>query len=167
MASEPVIRQARWDDLPAMLEVYAAARAFMAAHGNPHQWGDDGYPQRELLERDIALGQSYVAEGADGQVHGVFLFAPGPDPTYAVIEGGHWPDDGPYGVIHRIAGDGQIRGLLAAAVEFCRRRCPALRIDTHRDNTVMQSALAKQGFVRCGVIRLENGDPRIAYHLFA
>lgn len=157
------VRPAQVFDLPAMLDIYAAARAFMAANGNPHQWGDDGYPRRELLERDIARGQSYVVEGGDGSVHGVFLLAPGPDPTYAVIEDGQWPDDGPYGVIHRIAGDGGVKGLLSLAVAFAETRYPALRIDTHRDNTVMQRAVAKSGFVYCGVIHVEDGSPRLAY----
>ncbi len=159
------IRPARRDDLQAMLGIYAAARDFMARTGNPHQWGDDGYPSRELLEEDIALGRSYVMEGEDGAVHATFMFTPGPDPTYKVIEQGAWPDDGPYGVIHRVAGDGTVKGVLAAAVDFCRSRCPALRIDTHHDNTVMQGAIRKCGFTRCGIIYLANGDPRIAYQL--
>ena len=152
-------------DLEAMVAIYAYARAFMARTGNPHQWGDDGYPKRELLEQDIAQGKSYVIEGEDAHVHAVFFYAPGPDPTYAVIEDGAWLNDRPYGVIHRIAGDGQMRGVLAAAVAFCREQCPEVRIDTHFDNHVMQSALEKQGFQKCGVIHLENGDPRIAYQL--
>lgn len=158
------IRPATMEDLPAMLAVYDDARAFMARTGNPHQWGD-GYPRRELLEEDIALGRSYVMEGDDGAVHGVFYFAPGPDPTYALIEDGAWPDDEPYGVIHRIAGDGQLKGVLAAAVDFCGVRRAHLRIDTHHDNVVMQRALEKSGFTRCGIIHLENGAPRIAYQL--
>lgn len=158
------IRPAAPADLEAMLDIYAAARAFMARTGNPRQWGD-GYPRRELLEQDIAQGHSYVIEGEDGAVHATFFFAPGPDPTYAVIEDGAWPTDRPYGVIHRIAGDGQVRGVLAQAVAFCRAGGVDLRIDTHRDNRVMQSALAKQGFQYCGIIHLGNGDPRLAYHL--
>lgn len=149
-----------------MLAVYAQARTFMARTGNPHQWGD-GHPRRELLEEDIAQGHSYVIEGEDGVVHAAFYFAPGPDPTYAVIEDGAWLEGGPYGVIHRIAGDGQVKGVLAAAVDFCSRLCPELRIDTHHDNHVMQSALEKAGFVRRGIIHLENGDPRIAYQRLA
>lgn len=156
------IRPARAGDLEAMLAVYACARDFMARTGNPRQWAD-GYPKRELLEEDIARGRSYVMEGEDGAVHAVFFYAPGPDPTYAVIEDGAWLNDEPYGVIHRIAGDGQLKGVLSAAVAFCRARCSNLRIDTHHDNVVMQRALEKAGFVRCGVIYLENGDPRIAY----
>ena len=159
------IRLATPHDLEAMVAVYDAARAFMARTGNPHQWGDDGYPARVLLEQDISQGKSYVIEGEDGAVHAVFFYAPGPDPTYEVIEKGAWLNDAPYAVIHRIAGDGQEKGVLAQAVAFCRQRCPNLRMDTHHDNYVMQRALEKQGFQKCGIIYLENGDPRIAYQL--
>lgn len=156
------IRAATAEDLPAILAVYEYARGFMARTGNPHQWGD-GHPRRELVEEDIRRRESYVLTDEQGAVHGVFYFAPGPDPTYAVIRDGAWGDDGPYGVIHRIAGDGQVKGVLAAAVAFCRARCAHLRMDTHHDNRVMQRALEKNGFVRRGIIHLENGDPRIAY----
>lgn len=33
------IRKAAEGDLPRMMEIYAVARRFMAAHGNPNQWG--------------------------------------------------------------------------------------------------------------------------------
>lgn len=156
------IRAAVWKDLETILEIYAQARAFMARTGNPRQWGD-GHPRRELVEEDVRRGESYVVTDDQGEVHGVFYFAPGPDPTYAVIEDGAWLDDGPYGVIHRIAGDGQVKGVLAAAVAFGRTKCASLRMDTHHDNRVMQRALEKNGFTRCGIIYLENGEPRIAY----
>lgn len=160
------IRPAAWEDLETILEIYDRARAFMARTGNPHQWGD-GHPRRELVEEDIRRGENYVITDEQGAVHGVFYFAPGPDPTYAVIEDGAWVDDGPYGVIHRIAGDGQLKGVLAAAVAFGRTQCASLRMDTHHDNQVMQRALEKNGFTRCGIIHLENGEPRIAYQSIA
>ena len=39
-----------------------------------------------------------------------------------------------------------------------------IRIDTHHDNLVMQQVLNKHGFMKCGVIYLKNGNPRLAYH---
>ena len=39
-----------------------------------------------------------------------------------------------------------------------------IRIDTHHDNLVMQKVLNKHGFMKCGVIYLKNGNPRLAYH---
>ena len=38
-------------------------------------------------------------------------------------------------------------------------------IDTHRDNQVMRERILRNGFQECGIIYLENGDPRIAYEL--
>jgi len=154
------VRPAREEDLPRIEEIYAGARAFMAARGNPTQWGTS-HPPRALLERDIAQGNLYVlAEGES--IHGVFAFLLGEDPTYAAIYGGAWHSEGPYGTIHRVAGDGS-GGILAAAVEFAAGRSRYLRIDTHADNTVMQRAIEKQGFRLCGKILTDDGSPRIAY----
>ena len=77
---------------------------------------------------------------------------------------GAWPDDAPYLTIHRLASNGKAHGVAKACFAFCAARGLALRIDTHRDNTVMQDLLRKNGFVYCGVIHLaENGEERLAY----
>ena len=156
-----MIRPAKIFDLPAIENVYTAARAFMRASGNTKQWVN-GYPQRELLESDIANGHLFVIE-EDGAVHAVFAFILGNDPTYNYIEDGHWLNDKPYGTIHRIGGDGTVKGVLAKALAFALKYTDEVRADTHADNRPMQRALAKNGFVRCGVSYLENGDPRVAY----
>ena len=156
------IHAARMEDLPVIERVYAAARAFMRASGNLHQW-TDGYPQRELLEDDIEKGQLFVAEDS-GAIHGVFAFILGKDPTYTYIEDGNWLNDKPYGTIHRIGSDGGVKGLLHQTLRFALGYTDEVRADTHADNRPMQHVLEKNGFVRCGIIYLENGDPRIAYH---
>ena len=157
-----MIRLAQTNDLPAIESIYETARAFMRANGNMHQWVN-GYPQRELLEGDIAGGHLFVIE-ENGVLHGVFAFILGNDPTYDYIENGQWLNDKPYGAIHRIGGDGAVKGILAKALSFALQFTDEVRADTHADNRPMQGALTKAGFVRCGVIYLENGDPRIAYH---
>ena len=53
------IRPATAADLPALAQIYQKARAFMAATGNPRQWGTTN-PPRETLEEDIARGQLFV-----------------------------------------------------------------------------------------------------------
>lgn len=156
------VRLAREQDMPRIEEIYAYARAFMAAHGNPSQWGTT-HPPRQQLEQDIAEGNLYVVTAGD-TIHGVFFFLIGPDPTYFEIENGAWHADRPYGTIHRIAGDGS-GGILHTAVEFGKQRTDYLRIDTHEDNIVMQRAVEKQGFRRCGIIYIADGSPRIAYDL--
>ena len=157
-----MIRTAKENDLPRVLEIYAAARAFMRQNGNPTQW-QGGYPRQETLEQDIALGRLYVAEGENGHLWGCFMLTSGPDETYAVVEGGTWGWDLPYGVIHRVACDGSGRGLVAACVAYASQTYDYLRIDTHHDNLPMQCAVEKAGFVRRGIIYVSDGTPRIAY----
>ncbi len=156
------IRQAAGKDLGRIMEIYAYARKFMAENGNGTQWGNNR-PSQAAVENDIEAGQSFVGVDDKGKIHFVFAFILGKDPTYAVIENGSWLNEKPYGVIHRIAGDGQVHGVLRECVGFCLDRCDNLRIDTHENNKIMQHLLAKNGFVKCGIIYLENGDPRIAY----
>ena len=159
---EYLIRKAEMKDLPRIEAIYAYARRFMAENGNPNQWGNTT-PKTELLLDDISKGDLFVLIH-DDEIHGVFYFFIGPDPTYGVIEDGQWRSDTPYGTIHRIAGDGS-GGVLATAVEFGKQRIRHLRIDTHDDNKIMQRAVAKFGFQRAGIIHLANGSPRIAYDL--
>lgn len=155
------IRAAAPEELEEILALYAGARRYMRAHGNPSQWGST-YPGRELVARDIRSGACRVCT-EDGRLVGVFSFLPGPDPTYAVIEDGSWPDDSPYWVIHRIAVGAHQKGIASACFRWALERCGTLRIDTHADNLPMQKTLLKNGFVRCGIIHVENGSPRIAF----
>lgn len=154
------IRPAKLTDMQDVLKIYEDARAFMVANGNPTQW-HDGYPRQELLETDVALNRLYVVEQGN-RICGVFVFFIGDDPTYAYIEGS-WRSTEPYGVIHRIAGNGG--GIFFAALEFCKSKCSHIRIDTHANNRPMQHVVEKAGFSKRGIIYVEDGSPRIAYDL--
>ena len=156
------IRTAEFEDLARIEEIYAQARAFMTAHGNPTQWGTTE-PPHDLLVADIHRRRLFVVTSG-AAIHGVFYFYIGDDSDYTHIYDGSWRSDSPYGTIHRIAGDGS-GGILKAAVAFCRERISHVRIDTHEDNTVMQSAVSKLGFSRRGIIYIQDGTPRIAYDL--
>ena len=95
---------------------------------------------------------------------GVFAFILGPDPTYRTITDGQWLNDTlPYGTIHRLASAGRQKGVATAVITWCLEHCESLRADTHADNKAMQHLLEKNGFTRCGIIRVEDGTPRIAY----
>ena len=157
------IRAARAGDLAEIMRVYRVAKAYMNSTGNSTQW-KDGYPQKELVKEDISAQKLYVILDED-RICAAFCFSIGPDATYAKIYDGDWKNDCVYGVIHRVASDGTIRGVMKRCVAFCQRQIPNLRIDTHENNLTMQNALQRLGFVRCGTIYLENGDARIAYQL--
>ena len=105
------IRKSTEQDFDSMMAIYARARRFMAEHGNPNQWGPTCWPPEALIRRDIAQGDSYVCVH-EGRVVGTFYFIQGKDiePTYLNITGGAWLDDSPYGVVHRIASDGTVKG---------------------------------------------------------
>ena len=148
-------------DLPQILAIYAHARAFMAQHGNPNQWGASR-PTEADITAHIAARELYVLHEADA-IHGVFAFILGEDPTYRVIEQGAWLSDAPYGTIHAVASDGQIHGLLSQIVAYCEQTTKHLRIDTHHDNIVMRNAIMQNGFSYCGIIHCWNGDERMAY----
>ncbi|MBQ9198109.1 MAG: GNAT family N-acetyltransferase [Clostridia bacterium] len=159
------IRKTTEQDFETVMAIYAHARAFMAEHGNPNQWGPTHWPPEALIHADIAAGKSYVCEHA-GRIVGTFFFDQGRDiePTYAGITGGAWRDESPYGVVHRIASDGTVRGTGAFCIDWAYARCRHLRIDTHGDNCVMQGLLKKLGFIPCGTIYVrEDNDPRIAF----
>ena len=154
------VRNANQEDLPRIEEIYGYARSFMAAHGNPNQWGKTTPPSAQLV-KDVENRLLFAVENETG-IHGVFYFYIGVDPTYLRIDGGSWRSDAPYGTIHRIAGDGS-GGILRTAVDFCNAQIDHLRIDTHEDNIVMQNAVEKLGFQRRGIIYIADGSPRIAY----
>lgn len=156
-----MIRQALLSDLETILDIYEEARVFMGQNGNPSQWRN-GYPSKGRVTDDIKENCLFVIQ-RESKPCGVFFFKVGEDPTYRYIENGKWLSDTEYGVIHRIAGRTKEKGIFAEALEFCQGKITHLRIDTHKDNSIMQHALAKHGFTPCGTIYVADGTPRIAY----
>lgn len=155
------IRLAEYEDLDAIFKIYETAREYMRNNGNPTQWGKT-YPSLEVIQNDIREKHLYVYV-EEGKIHGVFAFIPGEDVTYRYIEDGAWKNQEPYGTIHRLAGDGEVRGIFASCMEFCKGRMGNLRVDTHRDNKTMRYLLQKNGFEECGIIYLADKSSRIAY----
>lgn len=160
--SSMIIRKTTMHDIPELLEIYAGARDFMRRNGNPHQWWDY-YPPRGILEEDVSFGRGYAVVNDNGKILATFMFQIGEDEMYNVIENGAWLNNDAYGVIHRVASSGVVKGMLPVIVGFCSDFCDNIRMDTHEDNKIMQHLLEKNGFIRCGTVHIFNGDPRIAY----
>ena len=178
------IRPATAADLPAVRPIFEAAKAIMRADGNAEQWAAPNFPGDGLLLRDIARGGGYVIEssvppvissevekspvmpGPTGhlstRIVAYFALLPSPEPTYSYIDGA-WLSDEPYGVIHRIASFPDEHGIFSAIIDFAASRYPHLRIDTHRDNRIMQHVIESAGFTYCGIIWLTDGTERLAY----
>lgn len=156
-----IVRQTRTEDLPEIMKIYDYAKQFMVRTGNPNQW-NGSYPEKNIILQDIEKRVSYVCE-ENGVVVGTFAFIIGEDPTYQFIENGEWSKRMTYGTIHRLAGNGKAKGVARVCFDYCKTKQAYLRGDTHEDNKVMQENFMKNGFRRCGIIYLLNGDPRIAY----
>lgn len=155
------IRNTNIDDLPRLQEIFAIARDFMARTGNPNQWAPD-YPSNEQLTNDIESGDSYVCVKGS-HIVGTFLLRGGIDPTYLNIRAGAWINEQPYATIHRIASSGETKGIFRLALHFALQQYSNIRIDTHRDNAVMQKIIEQNGFRYCGIIYCWNGSERLAY----
>ena len=156
------IRKAEESDLRRIMEIFDIAKEFMHSTGNTGQW-NGAYPGEKLILSEIGQGHCFVVTEIEGRIVGTFCFIIGEDPTYRVIEDGEWLDDEPYGTIHRIASDRTEHGIGHLCISFCSSLIGTLRADTRQDNAPMLSLLEKEGFIRCGIIHLADGAPRIAF----
>ena len=120
------------------------------------------YPSPQLILDDITEGNSYVCTEQD-QIIATFYYKEGADPTYMRIYDGDWINDSRYGVVHRITSTGNVKGAASFCLNWALEQCGNIRIDTHRDNIVMQHLLDKNGFKYCGIVYVEDGTERIAY----
>ena len=156
------VREAKPSDMTEILQVMEAAKGIMRSSGNMHQWAE-GYPSEAVITSDMEKHGGFVIEEA-GRIVGYFAFLPSPEPTYSEIYDGEWLDDvKPYHVVHRIASYPDVHGIFCDIMDFSFSCDTNIRIDTHRDNRIMQHNIQKHGFTYCGIIFLANGDERLAY----
>ncbi|WP_260735002.1 GNAT family N-acetyltransferase [Tunturiibacter lichenicola] len=149
------IRLATENDLPALMELLRRVVPLMRAAGNL-QW-DETYPNETVFQRDIDLGQLWVAE-VDAGIAGVAAVTTDQEPDYAQVG---WNIEEPAVVVHRLAVDPAFRGLGAAgalmqkaeevAVE---RAITVLRVDTNTQNEATQRLFPKLGYQLAGEISL-------------
>ena len=162
------VRPSRMEELEDLLEIVECGRAALAARGVP-QW-NDGYPNRETVLADLRKNVSYTVT-LDGKPIATAVILLDGEPDYNEIKDGRWLQDGPYVTVHRVATHknatrtGAATRLILEAERIARERgFSSVRIDTHRQNLVMQAFLERNGFTRCGVIHLRrSGAERIAF----
>jgi len=163
-----IIRKTVQDDIKSILDIIEETRAYFRDEGID-QWQGE-YPSRDVIERDIAAGESYVCE-LDGKVCGFCAIVSGVDPSYVRIYEGEWKNSREYLALHRVAVSSECKGRGVAAA-FVERAVSVAReqglfdikCDTHENNRNMRRMLEKNGFEYCGVIYLaDDGAPRVAY----
>lgn len=176
-------RKSTFDDIDRILEIIEKAKAELKKMGLD-QW-QKGYPNREVIERDVKKGISYVleetaennensGEKVSGKIVGTIVLSPEREEPYSKIEGKWITDDDDYMVVHRLAVDSDVKnkGLATKILEFSEGVCIenkilSLKADTHENNEPMKRLLAKNGFSFCGLIYLDRepdlGAKRTAY----
>jgi len=156
-------------DLASIMKAIKCAQKYLAGLGID-QW-QDGYPNEEIILKDIQNKESYLVINENNECTGTTMFSLRPEPTYNIIEG-NWLTEGlvKYGVIHRMAVDDQFRSSGFSRFVFdyfenllIEKGIISMRIDTHEDNQVMQGLLKKRGYHYCGIIYLESGSKRLAF----
>jgi ribosomal protein S18 acetylase RimI-like enzyme len=150
------IRLAVDEDLPALMTLLRRVVPLMIASGNL-QW-DEGYPNEEVLGRDIRLAQLWVAE-TDEAIAGVAAITMDQEPAYAQVG---WDIHEPAIVVHRLAvdpafrGAGVARALMQKAEEVAvERGLEALRVDTNTQNQATQKLFPQLGYQLAGEIGLQ------------
>lgn len=125
------------------------------------QW-QNGYPNLDTIESDIAKGFGYVLT-VNGQiaVYAALIF--NDEPAYSTIEGA-WLSDGEFVVVHRVAvhekfaGQGLVKKLFGHIEDFTKANgVQSVKVDTNYDNIAMLKILEKQGYSYCGEVFLAGG----------
>ncbi|MDV4150519.1 GNAT family N-acetyltransferase [Clostridium sp. AL.422] len=161
------LRKATENDLKNIMKIIDEAKKFLK-NNNVDQW-QNGYPNEDVILKDIKSNSSYVLEDSNEIIGTVALSFDGEE-TYNSIYEGEWLSNGKYAVTHRIAvlNNSDRKGIGTEIIKKSEEICLSqginnIRIDTHEDNLVMQNLLKKNGFKYCGVIYLIDGSKRIAF----
>lgn len=160
------LRHSTQKDIPVIMEVISLAQEYFRKQGID-QW-QNGYPNTEVISNDVSNGSSYVLL-QDEQILATAVILFDADPNYTHIDG-RWITGNPYVVIHRIAVRPEYKGrnmagwIIEKAEQMCTEKgFTSIRIDTHQENRSMQQVALKSGFLYCGIIKVADGSPRLAY----
>lgn len=161
------LRKSRENDLKYIIEIINEAKEFLK-ESKIDQW-QQGYPNEEVILKDIENQHSYVLED-DNKIIGTVALSFDGEETYDLIYDGKWISNNEYAVIHRIAASKKcnIKGIGTEIIKNIEKICKdkgikSIKIDTHEENLVMQKLLNKNDFKYCGVIYLEDKAKRVAF----
>lgn len=150
-----IIRRATTNDIPGIMQLIAEVVPAMNAAGN-FQW-DSSYPNAAVFEKDIELGQLWVAD-INSDIAGVSAITTDQEPEYTQVG---WDLNETAIVTHRLAVSTRYRGQGIAAQlmqqaenEAIRRQISTLRVDTNTSNKATQQLFPKLGYKYAGEIGL-------------
>lgn len=158
------VRKSTFLDCQSIMEMIDQAKTYFKEQGID-QW-QNGYPNIEVIKQDIEQENSFVLVKDEVPIAtAVLTFEP--ELSYERVYDGGWLSHQPYGVIHRVAVQNELKGqgistqMIKALEGICLdQNIRSLRVDTHEDNLSMQRLLKKNGFLTCGFVYLPCGGKR-------
>ena len=130
------------------------------------QW-QDGYPNPEVLQKDIEKGQGFILVLGE-TIIGYCAILINQEPAYETIEG-NWITNNDFVVVHRIAiatnhlGKGYAKMIMKHIENFAlNNTIYSIKVDTNFDNIAMIKIFENSGYVYCGEVYFR-GSPRKAY----
>ena len=154
-------------DIDSVMNIIRQAQEYFKIQGI-NQW-QDNYPNPDVINSDIAKGESYVLLKDDNIVATAAISFDG-EKTYESIYEGKWITNNKFAVIHRIAVDNNYKGLGLSSkiIKYVEELCLnkdvySIKIDTHEENISMQKLLEKNDFKYCGIIYLADKSKRVGF----
>ncbi|RDI57470.1 GNAT family N-acetyltransferase [Flavobacterium glaciei] len=130
------------------------------------QW-QDGYPNPEVVQKDIEKGEGFVLEDGD-TIIGYSAVIINYEPAYENIEG-KWLTNDDFVVMHRVAisekylGKGLAKLMLKNIEDFAlSNNIYSVKADTNFDNIAMMKIFENLGYIYCGEVYFR-GSPRKAF----
>ena len=158
-------RKASVHDIPQIWTIIQQAIVRRKNDGS-QQW-QDGYPNEDLIRKDIVDGIGYVLTDDDAIVgYAAIIF--NVEPAYEKLKG-TWLTNEDFAVVHRVAISDYYLGKGLAQKIFLFTEDLALdnnifsiKVDTNFDNIPMLKILEKLGYTYCGEVFFR-GDARKAF----
>lgn len=158
-------RKAQPEDTERIWEILQQAIERRRKDGS-HQW-QDGYPNRNVVQKDIQQQVGYVAL-LDGNIAAYTALIINDEPTYEVIDGA-WLTNEDFLVIHRVAVAEEYlgRGFGKEIFNFAEKVAVqqsvfSIKVDTNFDNGGLLAILKGLNYRYCGEISVR-GTPRRAF----
>jgi GNAT superfamily N-acetyltransferase len=130
------------------------------------QW-QDGYPNENVIEQDVAKGNGYVLID-ENKIIGYAAILFNDEPAYEHLKG-NWLTNDDFVVVHRVAISDEYLGKSLAQKIFLytediaiENHIFSIKVDTNFDNLAMLKILEKLGYTYCGEVSFR-GSARKAF----
>lgn len=153
-------RKAKTSEKPQIWKILQQAIARRKMDGS-QQW-QDGYPNEEVVQKDIERGIGYVLT-IDDIIVGYTAILFNDEPAYEDLKG-KWLTNGDFAVVHRIAisddylGKGLAQQIMLLTEQLAKENgIFSVKVDTNFDNIAMLRILEKLSYTYCGEVTFRGG----------